>query len=86
MNEYTDYRHTGEDKMVNRKTLLDIFSDARVVAPVLKTASLHAEAIGARRAYLYVFEHVTKKGYYPEVRMNSILYDGRIKRAHIFFL
>ena len=30
MNEYTDYRHTGENKMVNRDTLLAIFSDARV--------------------------------------------------------
>ena len=71
MNEYTDYRHTGEDKMVNRKTLLDIFSDARVVAPVLKAASLHAEAMGAKPAYLYVFQHITKKGYYPQVRNKS---------------
>jgi neuroligin len=67
MNEYTDYRHTGENKMTNRDTLLDIFSDARVAAPVLKAASLHAEAKEANQAYLYVFKHVTKKGYYSEV-------------------
>ena len=67
MNEYTDYRHTGENKMINRDTLLDIFSDARVAAPVLKAASLHAEAKETNQAYLYVFKHVTKKGYYSEV-------------------
>ena len=67
MNEYTDYRHTGENKMVNRDTLLSIFSDARVSAPVVKTASLHAEGKEPNQAYLYVFKHVTKKGYYPQV-------------------
>ena len=72
MNEYTDYRHTGENKMTNRDTLLDIFSDARVAAPVLKAASLHAEAKEANQAYLYVFKHVTKKGYYSEVSSTDI--------------
>ena len=67
MNEYTDYRHTGENKMTNRDTLLDIFSDARVAAPLMKAASLHAEAREANQAYLYLFKHVTKKGYYSEV-------------------
>ncbi len=67
LNEYTDYRQAGENKMVNRDTLLDIFSDARVAAPVLKAASMHAEAKEPNQAYLYVFKHVTKKGYYPEV-------------------
>ena len=73
MNEYTDYRHTGENKMTNRDTLLDIFSDARVAAPVLKAASLHAEAKEANQAYLYVFKHVTKKGYYSEVSSTETL-------------
>ena len=53
--------------MVNRDTLLAIFSDARVSAPVVKTASLHAEGKEPNQAYLYVFRHVTKKGYYPQV-------------------
>ena len=66
MNEYTDYRHTGENKMVNRDTLLAIFSDARVAAPLVRAASLHCEAKEPSQAYLYVFKHVTKKGYYPE--------------------
>lgn len=73
MNEYTDYRHTGENKMVNRDTLLAIFSDARVAAPVLQSASLHSEAKEPNRAYLYVFKHVTKKGYYPEVSNITIV-------------
>lgn len=71
MNEYTDYRQTGENKMVNRDTLLAIFSDARVAAPLVKAASLHAEAKETNQAYLYVFKHVTKKGYYPEVKRLS---------------
>ena len=58
--------------MTNRDTLLDIFSDARVAAPVLKAASLHAEAKEANQAYLYVFKHVTKKGYYSEVSSTDI--------------
>ena len=81
MNEYTDYRHTGENKMTNRDTLLDIFSDARVAAPVLKAASLHAEAKEANQAYLYVFKHVTKKGYYSEV---SSIYRNTRKNCPAF--
>ena len=51
MNEYTDpMQYSGENKMVNRDTLLSIFSDARVAAPVLKAASLHAEAKEANQA------------------------------------
>ena len=67
MNEYTDPMHSGENKMVNRDTLLSIFSDARVAAPVLKAASLHADAREANQAFLYVFKHITKKGYYTDV-------------------
>ena len=69
------FRHTGENKITNRDTLLAIFSDARVAAPVIQTASLHSEAKEPNRAYLYVFKHVTKKGYYPEVSWISYLTD-----------
>lgn len=48
-----------------RDLLLDILSDARVAAPVVKTAELHAEA--NRSSYLYVFTHRTKNGNYPAV-------------------
>ena len=81
MNEYTDYRHTGENKMVNRDTLLAIFSDARVSAPVVKTASLHAEGKEPNQAYLYVFRHVTKKGYYPQV---ILTFDLHLPYHHSF--
>ena len=83
MNEYTDYRHTGENKMVNRDTLLAIFSDARVSAPVVKTASLHAEGKEPNQAYLYVFRHVTKKGYYPQV---ILTFDLHLPYHHSSFL
>ena len=38
-----------------------------LAAPVIQAASLHSEAKEPNRAYLYLFKHVTKKGYYPEV-------------------
>ena len=43
--------------------LLDIFSDARVVAPLLRAANLHSG--NQRASYLYIFDHVTQNGYYP---------------------
>ena len=43
------------------------FSDARVAAPLIKSASLHREH-GSGNTFLYVFQHVTKLGYFPEVR------------------
>ena len=48
---------------VNLKMLLDIFSDARVVAPLLRAANLHSG--NQRASYLYIFDHVTQNGYYP---------------------
>jgi hypothetical protein len=58
--------------MVNRNTLLSILSDARVAAPVLQTAKLHAKGSKHTNTFLYVFKHVTKYGHYPEVRQNII--------------
>jgi hypothetical protein len=74
MNEYTDYRHTGENKLINRDTLLSIFSDARVAAPLVRTASLQTEAKQQHfrgQPYVFVFKHVTKKGYYPEASFSG---------------
>lgn len=72
MNEYTDHRQsTGdENKIANRDTILSIFSDARVAAPVIKSAILHSEHNNIGNTYLYVFQHVTKYGYFPEVSCN----------------
>ena len=62
-NEYRDFQQTREDKMVNLRMLLDMFSDARVVAPLLRTASRHSS--NQRASYLYILDHVTEHGYYP---------------------
>ena len=45
-----------------------ISSDARVAAPLLKSATIHGEHGNIGNTFLYVFQHVTKYGYYPEVR------------------
>ena len=62
-NEYRDFQQTREDKQVNLKMLLDIFSDARVVAPLVREANLHSN--NQKSSYVYVFEHSTENGYYP---------------------
>lgn len=62
-NEYRDFQQTREDKMVNLRMLLDIFSDARVVSPLMKTANQHSR--NHRASYMYIFQHITQHGYYP---------------------
>ena len=62
-NEYRDFQQVREDKQVNLKMLLDIFSDGRVVAPVLKSANLHSN--NRKSSYMYIFKHVTENGFYP---------------------
>ena len=49
---------------VNLGLLLEIFSDARVVAPLVRAANLQSDS--ERASYLYVFKHTTEAGYYPE--------------------
>ena len=63
-NEYRDFHQVREDKQVNLKMLLDIFSDGRVVAPVLKSANLHSN--NRKSSYMYIFQHVTENGFYPK--------------------
>ena len=53
---------------VNIHRLRLYFSDARVAAPLLKSATIHGEHGNIGNTFLYVFQHVTKYGYYPEVR------------------
>ena len=48
---------------MNLRMLLDIFSDARVVAPLMKTANQHS--LNQRASFMYIFKHVTQHGYYP---------------------
>lgn len=52
-----------------RDLLLDILSDARVAAPVVRTAELHADA--NRSSFLYVFTHRTKASNYPAVSLDQ---------------
>lgn len=78
-NEYRNFHQTREDKMVsavhaeksrqfslqvNLGLLLEIFSDARVVAPLVRAANLQSNT--ERASYLYVFKHTTEAGYFPE--------------------
>ena len=49
---------------VNLGLLLEIFSDARVVAPLVRAANMQSDS--ERASYLYVFKHTTEAGYYPE--------------------
>ena len=56
----------------NRNTLLDILSDARVVAPMVQTAKFHSSA--NPKSYFYVFSHRNTYGDYESVRF------------HIYFL
>ena len=53
---------------MNIHRLFSFFSDARVAAPLLKSATIHGEHGNIGNTFLYVFQHVTKYGYYPEVR------------------
>ena len=54
--------------------LLDIFSDARVVAPLLRAANLHSG--NQRASYLYIFDHVTQNGYYPPQVLLVVISNG----------
>ena len=54
------------------KSLFSYFSDARVAAPLVKSATIHGEHGNIGNTFLYVFQHVTKYGYYPEVRKKDL--------------
>ena len=54
------------------KGLFSFYSDARVAAPLVKSATIHGEHGNIGNTFLYVFQHVTKYGYYPEVRKKNL--------------
>ena len=54
----------------NRDTLLDILSDARVVAPMVQTANFHSSA--NPKSYFYVFSHRNMYGDFATV--SKLLY------------
>lgn len=55
----------GDTSYQNRDTVLQILSDALVVAPLVQTGLLHTNL--NPRSFMYVFGHNTKNGDYREV-------------------
>ncbi|XP_057369904.1 neuroligin-4, X-linked-like isoform X3 [Daphnia carinata] len=62
--EYTDWKNPVRDTEEYRDSILEILSDARVVAPVIQMADLHSAI--RQRSYFYVFTHQTTNGDYPQ--------------------
>ena len=56
---------TLNDGIARRDQLLEIVSDARLVAPLVKMAELHSKV--NPKSYLYWFTHKTQFGDYAEV-------------------
>ena len=67
LNEYTDWERPVQHPVNLRDETLEALSDARVVAPAVLTADLHA-AVTPNRSFLYVFDYQTKYGDYQQVR------------------
>ncbi|KAJ1523481.1 hypothetical protein ONE63_001334 [Megalurothrips usitatus] len=65
LNEYTDWERPVQHPVNLRDETLEALSDARVVAPAVLTADLHA-AVTANRSYVYVFDYQTKYGDYQQ--------------------
>uniref|UniRef100_A0A0P6GKJ8 Neuroligin-4, Y-linked n=1 Tax=Daphnia magna TaxID=35525 RepID=A0A0P6GKJ8_9CRUS len=64
LNEYTDWKNPVRDTEEYRDSILEILSDARVVAPVIQMADFHSAI--RQRSYFYVFTHQTTNGDYPQ--------------------
>ena len=54
------------NRIENRNVLLEVFNDAKIVAPVIMTAMIHSRA-NPGHTFLYKFDHVTMNGYYDKV-------------------
>ena len=72
LNEYTassDIEKKSDEsinRIENRNVLLEVFNDAKVVAPIILTAVIHSRA-NPGHTFLYKFDHVTENGYYDKV-------------------
>lgn len=67
----TDYANPNKNAADdNRDTLLEILSDARVVAPLMQTGFFHANL--NPRSFMYVYGHNTRNGDFRDV-------------SHVFF-
>jgi hypothetical protein len=83
LNEYVDLKNEEYNNPIsNRDALLDIFTDAKVVSPVIRTARIHSKA-NKSSTFLYVFEHSTKHGYYSQVRIYTCTLCSIIMQSNI---
>ncbi|CAG0897892.1 unnamed protein product, partial [Cyprideis torosa] len=64
MVEYTDWSEPSGDLARRRQKAMDILSDARWIAPQVKTAELHSNL--RSQSYFYEFLHQTQHGVFPE--------------------
>lgn len=62
LNEYTDWTRPFFHPISLFESLVDIFSDALVVAPITQIGLFHAKS--TQRTYFYVFAHQTENGDY----------------------
>ena len=63
VNEYTDWTRPFFHPISLFDSLVDIFSDALIVAPTIQTGLYHTKQ--SRETYFYTFEHQTESGDYP---------------------
>ncbi|KAJ8870817.1 hypothetical protein PR048_027116 [Dryococelus australis] len=78
LKEYTDWRQSQSRPMAeeHRDVLLDILSDARVVAPLVKTANFHSSA--NPKSYFYVFTHKSLFGDFADGRQHESIHGEEL--------
>lgn len=75
----------GSSALANRDSLFEILGDALVVAPVLRTAAIHAEAARHGRTFVFVLEHATSNSNYPKVGRRGIYRSYHYTYYHVTF-
>ncbi|KAG8276924.1 neurexin protein binding [Homalodisca vitripennis] len=74
VNEYTDWERTVVHPINTRDATIAALSDAQFVAPVVKTGdyfSAHSRGKSRSSNFFYVFDHQTRHGDYPQVRVSN---------------
>lgn len=70
VNEYTDWTRPFLHPISLFDSLIDIFSDALIVAPTIRTGLLHSKQ-QSHRTYFFTFSHQTDNSDYP-IRLGCI--------------
>lgn len=70
VNEYTDWTRPFLHPISLFDSIVNIFSDALVVTPTIKTGLLHSKQ-SSSKTYFFIFAHQTENGDYP-TRMGCI--------------